>query len=351
MLEIKLFKFDSKTDYLPYYKNYKIKSIQSDTIADLLKKINDIEKFSFLDEEKFYVRVNNIFTPITALVSEFITKTNQELLIEPISILRAKNDLIIDIEDYKLKFYILSAFLGESEIESLIKDKKYLLEYYASNTLHFNRDYIGDHILLLASDIIKSQTENKNKIFQTIADKDDGIQNHTSLENRVLDHTNSEYTISQLSKDYCEINNIIYAYKQYENHDLSDDTQQYFDNFNIACYNSLGDDSFESIIIGSKANYVELESKNFAMPNFGTNKKLIHLIAGNILLEAKDNNADFLIVNDEDDLSIFDGMQKTIEKVVGRDIALPVVTKAEFLQLLQGKKEFSKHKVKLSFLG
>ncbi|WP_294965283.1 DUF5644 domain-containing protein [Sulfurimonas sp.] len=350
MLEIKLFKFDSKTDYLPYYKSYKIKNMQSDTIGDLLKKVNEIENFSFLDEEKFYLRVNNIFTPTTTQANDFITEKNQELLIEPISILRAKNDLIIDIDDYKNKLYILSAFLEEKEIESLIKEKKFLLEYYASNTLHLDRDYIGDHVLLLASELIKSQAENKNKIFKIIGDKENGILNHTSLENRIIEYKDSEDAIFKLSMDYCEKNSIVYVAKEYKEYDLNNGIKQYFANFNIACYNSLGDNSFESLIVESKANYIELESKNFELPPYCTNKKLIHHIAGHILLEAKDNNADFLIVNDEDDLSIFDAMQKKIEKTIGREIELPVVTKAEFVQLLQGEKNINKHKVNLSFL-
>jgi len=350
MLEIKLFKFDNKTDYLPYYKSYEVASSSNDTIEDILKKINNIENFSFLEEDNFYVRVNNIFTSTAAHANDFITDTNKELLIEPISILRAKNDLIIDIDDYKNKIDILDSFLEEKEKEDIIKNKKFLLEYYASNTLHFSRDYIGDHVLLLASDIIKAQPENKNEILELIGDKEDGIQNHTSLENRIKDYKESESTIYQLTRDYCEKNNIVYIHKQYKNHDSDIEIQQFFDNFNISCYNSLGDNSFEKIIVDSKANYEDIGSKNFELPACSTNNKLKYQIAGNILLEAKDNNADFLIVNDEDDLSIFDGMQKKIEKTVSREILLPVVTKIEFLQLLQGEKKLNKRKVNLSFL-
>jgi len=43
-------------------------------------------------------------------------------------------------------------------------------------------------------------------------------------------------------------------------------------------------------------------------------------------------------------------MQKKIEKTVSREILLPVVTKIEFLQLLQGEKKLNKRKVNLSFL-
>ena len=78
-------------------------------------------------------------------------------------------------------------------------------------------------------------------------------------------------------------------------------------------------------------------------------------MAGTILLEALDNNADFLIVNTEEDLSLFDAQQKNIEKTMGREINLPVLTRGQFVKLLEGEKNknalgFNIHKIKIPFL-
>jgi len=355
MIEIRLFKFDYKTDYLPYYKTYKIKNSKNETVDGILAKIAEIEKFSYLKDEEFFLRVNGIFTSSEANLSEFTHSNSKELLIEPISISRAKNDLMIDIDDYRRKLYSLSAFIDDDKLIEFVAQKKYMLEYYASNTLFLNRDYIGDHVLLLASELIQKNPEDKNAIFEAISHKNDGLQNHTSLEFRMNNVDEFEKKIHQLQRDYHQKISKVYMYKQYKQYAVNFTIEQYFENFNIALYCSLNDASFEDTIKQSKANYVELTSKHNELPLNATNETLLYQIAGHILLEAVDNNADFLIVNSEDELAIFDAQQKKIDKVTGREINLPVLTKEEFLKILHGEKEkkelgLDTHKINISFL-
>ena len=135
--------------------------------------------------------------------------------------------------------------------------------------------------------------------------------------------------------------------------EITQEITQYFDNFNIALYCALEETSLKAIIKQSKANYVELESKHFDIPTNALN--LSYLMAGTVLLEAMDNNADFLLVNNQEELSLFDANQKDIEKAMGREINLPVVTKSEFILLLEGEKDkntigLNLHKVKVPFL-
>ena len=328
MTEIKLFKFDSKTDYLPYYKSYKLALNNENTINDVLITLYDIEKFSYLKDEVFFLRVNGIFTSSDVKISEFIINSN-ELLLEPLSVNRAINDLIIDTKDYQNKLSLLDAYFTEDEKVLIIKEKIYMLEYYASNTLYFNDDYIGEHVLFLASELIQKDPSLKDEIT-SLVDTDNGIKIRSSLNHRVV-NSNEE-----VPKNYAEVT-------------LNSEVLQYFDNFNIALYCALNDTSFENIIKSSNANYIELQSKHFDIPMSST--KLSYLMAGNILLEAMDNNADFLIVNDVSELKLFDAKQKSIEKTTGREIGLPVLTRDEFIQLLQGSKELSSHKVKISFLA
>ena len=129
---------------------------------------------------------------------------------------------------------------------------------------------------------------------------------------------------------------------------LDSEILQYFDNFNIALYCALNDSSFEDIIKQSRATYVELKSKHFDIPKNA--KKLSMLMAGSVLLEALDNNADFLIVNNEEELALFDAKQKSIESTMGREIKLPIITRNEFVQLLKGQRNLSSRKIKIPFL-
>jgi len=329
MIDIKLFKFDSKTDYLPYYKTYSIDKNTVKTIDDVLQKINSIEKFEFIENEDFFLQVNNQFTSSKAFLNEIPLDSN-ELILEPLSIKRAKHDLLIDTKDYQEKLNLLDAYISESEKETLIRDKTYMLEYYASNTLNFHEDYIGEHVVLLSLDIAKKDPSLKDEIFQLLSGED-GIINKSSLKYRILN-----YPEKSEPKEKDSFNVI-----------------QSFENFNIALYYGLNPNSFHHVITQSNATFVDIQSKNFDIPLSA--KKLSHLMAGTVLLEALDNNADFLLVNSQEDLSLFDAQQKQIEKVMGREINLPVLTRGQFIKLLEGEKDkntlgLNIHKVTIPFL-
>jgi succinate dehydrogenase/fumarate reductase-like Fe-S protein len=328
MIEIQLFRFDYKTDYLPYYKKYNFKLKKLSTIANLLNTIYDIEKFSYLKDELFFVRANGLFVDTQVDVAD-VLQGSTDLVIEPISIKRALNDLIIDTKDYQKKLSLLDPYVSEDEKQTIINSKKYMLEYYASNTLNYCEEYIGEHVLFLASELIQDKAELKDELTKLV-DTKDGIRIRTSLANRILNSN------EQSSKSYDTV-------------EFKGSIAQSFENFNIALYCGTNDNAFEEIIEKSKAQYVDISSKYFDIPK-GTHL-VSYLMAGTVLLEAFDSDADFLIVNDSEELKLFDAQQKKIEKTMGREIALPVVTREEFIELLQGSKTLASRKIKIPFLA
>ena len=328
MIEIRLFRFNALNDYLPYYKTYELEYNAQATLQDILEELDTIESFGFLKDAPFFLQANHIFTSSTTLISE-IVKENEELVLEPLSIKRAVNDLIIDTKDYKEKLALLDKYMSSDEKEKIIKEKTYMLEYYASNTLHFYEDYIGEHVVLLALDIVKQDASLEAEIF-ALLNSEEGIVNKSSLKYRIVNYPETTKVAS-----------------------LTPTIEQSFENFNIAFYCGLQEDNFHDVILQSKAEYVNLLSKHFDIPLKA--KRLSYLMAGTILLEAVDNNADFLIVPEQKDLKLFDTKQKAIEKVMGREIGFPVLTQDEFLQLLAGEKDkkvigLHKHKVNVTFL-
>ena len=135
------------------------------------------------------------------------------------------------------------------------------------------------------------------------------------------------------------------------------DITQYFKGFIVGLYNSEGC-IYRKLIKQSRATYIHLDSRrnDLALNSQLINKEFSLRIAGEILLEAKDKSADFLIVQNQEDLAIFDGMQSKIAAVVNRDINLPIITEEQFVMLLQGEKDikklgFDKHKINVSFMG
>lgn len=354
-INVELFKFDAEVDYLPYYKKYTIEYSENDTVLALLNKINTIEKFNYEATNEFNLKINNIFLSAKEYIANIVELSSNDFVIEPVSKFRASNDLLIDKKDYLENILLFSKYINPMDMDEYALN--YELDFYASNTYNIHRSYIGDHALLIASDIIEQTPEHTKEVLEIISDKDNGIWYHTSLKDRVFNYdTSKEIRIQKLlsmmpQTKYTSIN----TDSQLET--IVPTISQYFKGFNIASYEGTTKNRCADIIKESFATHVELESKNEDLAPYSTlvSNDFSLKIAGDILLEAKDNNADFLVVRGNGDIALFDGQQKRIEDVVGREIDLPVVSQKQFLQVLGGEKDeiklgFANHKVKVSFL-
>lgn len=354
-LHVELFRFDSKVDYLPYYKKYTIEYKSKDTILSMLNKINAIEKFAYEPTADFSLKINSLYLNANELIANIVEITTNEFTVEPISIYRAINDLMIDKKDFLEKIILFKNYVTPMDMDEYAKN--YELDYYASNTYNINRDYIGDHSLLIASDIIEQNPELTKEILGKISSKENGIWYHTSLKNRIFNYDISkEYKIKKLLKmlpmvKHLEANNS--STKSIGSVNIS----QYFTGFNIASYEGLNKNSCADLIKESRANYVDISLKNEDLAPCSTlvSSDFSLKIAGEILLQAKDENADFIVVRDKRDVLLFDKKQKKIERAIGREITMPIVSHEQFKKLLEGEKDtkvlgLDKHRVKASFL-
>ena len=61
-LEISLFRFDYKSDYLPYYTKNFVKVKNEKTLLDILNNINLEHPFGFENSVDFYLCINGIYT-------------------------------------------------------------------------------------------------------------------------------------------------------------------------------------------------------------------------------------------------------------------------------------------------
>lgn len=352
-INIELFRFNHTTDYLPYYKKYNLKNLDENlTVLQLLNQIKEIETFSFANDDSLLCKINNFYVRADQDIASIIEKSSSTLTIEPISIYVAQNDLLINESLYNKSLDIFNSYLTKEQKKEYLKT--YKLDYFASNTLNFNKDYIGDHCLLVAFDIIEQNPSLSKEILELITDKSNGIYFHTSLKNRVF-----EYSIENEEKIQKLLDMVLLTDPQTQIFTQTPDhIKQKFSNFNIAVYEGLEScDAIKSLIEKSEANYVQLDSKNddLNLKSYKIESSLTHKIAGTILLEAKDNNADFLVVQDVSYLEIFDQQQKKIECAIGREINLPVISAEQFVQLLEGQKDqkalnFDKHKTAITFL-
>ena len=190
-LEISLFKFDKNSDYLPYYTKHYLKIKDEKNILDILNTINKTAKLGFEKNSDFDLVINGVFVKASITLEEVVANFGEEITIEPISIRRACNDLLIDDNDFREKITILKDLAQEEDKLEYLKLKPY---FYASNTLNYKNDYIGDAILILAYDLIKKNPAIANYILLALDDYEIGAQYHTSLEKRIY---NFDMTIEE----------------------------------------------------------------------------------------------------------------------------------------------------------
>jgi len=365
---IELFRFNAQTDYLPYYQKHTLEYSDNDTINDLLNQMNDIEAFGF--NENMNLKVNDLYTNASALVKDMVERFGYELKIDSISEFRAQKDLLIDRSDFIEKMSLLDAYMDAETNIAYRKNTE--LTYYASNTLNYNRDYIGDHVLVIAAELIEKKFELKNEILDILTSVENGIWFHTSIENR-LDCKIDEGKIQRLiylAKEYikprCRVQEKINSFfkkevlPSFEEASTSTLTKvsQDFSGFNIAAYHGVEETALESLICDSKAVSIQIPSatEDLACDSILSDENFSFKIAGDILMQAKDNNADFILVKNERTKEFFDQNQDKMQKLTGRDLGMSIVSQDQFVQLLQGEKDavklgFNEHKIEVSFLS
>ena len=358
-LEISLFRFDYKSDYLPYYTKNFIKVKNEKRLLDILNNINDEYPFGYKNSENFCVAVNGVHTNVTVSIEELVEKFGKDLTIDPISIRRAHTDLLINDSDFRERLNILSEFTNDEDIS---KYQNYKIYFYASNTINYEYDYIGDSLLLLACDLIEKDKSKEKAILEVISQYECGAQFHTSLENRVLNFDSSiEEKINSLK---IKLNLV----KKIEEQDFSlnkknlldfgtfnetNEIKHDFNNFKIAYYKGLNEDSQTNELL-SKLNATIIKTNSMhsdlALDTFHINSNFTLKLASIVILEAFDNDADILLVDNEKVFTIFDGNRKLLSEISGREIILPVIHKNELAKLAIGlhdeaKKTLEKHSI------
>ena len=367
-IKVELFRFDSKTDYLPYYKKHTLAYGENDTVNDLLDKMNETEAFGY--SANCNLKFNDLYINAKENVAEMVMRCGNEVQINPISEFRSQKDLIIDRSDFIQKMSLIEKYISAEE--NIAYRKSTELMYYASNTLNYNRDYIGDHVLLIAADLIEKDFSLRNEIISLLINEENGLWYHTSIENRVLnksyeekiqkiiylafESTKPKSKIAQKLASFCEKKNI----KDFEATTTASASSiaQSFEGFNIAAYHGAGLSQLKELVDASNATYIKIPSE---CEGLGSHSMLIDdtfsfRIAGDILMQAKDNNADFVLVKNETTKEFFDKNQKKMEKLAGRELGLGIISQDQFVQLLEGEKDSSKlgfdeHKVAVSLFG
>lgn len=356
-LEISLFKFDHKSDYLPYYTKHFLKMKDEKNLLDILNTINNDATFGYENDENFDLVINGVYVKASITLNEIVENFGKELTIEPVSIRRAHSDLLINDDDFTQKIEILDEYVTDELKEEYKSLKAY---FYASNTLNFKSDYIGDALLIIAANIIDSRKSHiKHKVLDILKAYDTGAQYHTSLKNRIYNFDASleeKIHLVQnelgLREDISEQNfrvnkTLILDFGKFEDeYEIKHD----FKDFNFVYYARNTNEKYNELINKLEAKVLNLESTklDLARNTFNKNPEITFFSAYTILLDAFDNNADFILVDNDEDFYILDYNRKELENLCGREVLLPVIHINELQKLATGehaeaKKTLEKH--------
>ena len=171
-LKVKAFFFNSKTDYLPYYKHFSLKLDADATAKDMLLSIQEQnENFSF-PKQKLLMRINGLVVEAKQPLSILVERLGTTLQIDPVNSYRSNDGLKINDDDFMQSYALLAPYTSPSD------EKYYKTLYalhYASESSNFDRAYIGDAILILAHKMISEGSEHKVAILSAISSAHSGL--------------------------------------------------------------------------------------------------------------------------------------------------------------------------------
>ncbi len=339
LLEIKAFFFNAKTDYLPYYKHFSLELSDTMSVGDLLAFIQtQNETFSY-PKERLLLKINGwiIETPNKPL-SEVVARLGTSLTIDPVNSYRSVNGLCINDSDFMQSYELLAPYASQEDLDYY--QKLYPL-HYASETEKFERDYIGDAILLLAYKMISDGSEHKTAILEAITSVPTGLF-ACEYENNLFDAQDHTTTLTQLKamvpapKPFSLIEKITQFCGQKK---LQSQLSQPITlaGKKVAYYQ--GDTIVEvsqkiTAIKEAGATYVPFEraSRLSGLSLLATSPQLAYQKAGTTLLDALDRGAEVVLVEDSSHYEMFQNHLANIQRVMGREIPLAIALASEHLE-------------------
>ena len=343
-LDIKAFFFNAKTDYLPYYKNFNITVDAEATAKDMLAQIQEAnENFSY-PKQKLLMKINGLVVEAKESVSSIVERLGTDLTIDPVNSYRSNNGLKINDDDFMKSFELLAPYASESDLKYY---KTLYALHYASETENFDREYIGDAVLVLAHKMISEDSEHKEAILEAITSANSGLldceyennlfnaQDHTATIEALKGMVNPEEGPSLLKQ-------LIARFSKKEEKEVevvvpkrAVETIEDLEEKQVAHYYGLAShDAMHKLIaeMGMKGIHFSRANKLSGLSIVEDNKDLAFKKAGETLLDAYDSGAEVLVVEDVAVLDMFKKNFSAIEKTIGRKmIGLELISTEDFV--------------------
>lgn len=337
-LNIRAFFFNAKTDYLPYYKHFMVTLDADAKAVEILKAIQDANENFAYPNEKLLFKINDLVVTGEERITEIVEKLGTDLQIDPVLSYRSNHCLVINDDDFMQRFELLAPYATEED--KAYYESLYAL-HYASESSKFNHDYIGDAILLLAHRMIENGNENKEAILQAIGDPYDGL-NACEYENNLFDaqdHTETIEALHAMTEPTAKNGLLEKISQKLSREAVAAHTIDTLEGQGVAFYAAHSQtpteaEVFEAIeAAGCRVVRFGREKKLCGRSLIGRQENLAYLKAATTLLDALDSGAEILIVADEADLTMFNKHYAAIQKRIGREIPLALLSFEDFKQL------------------
>ncbi len=344
-LEIRAFFFNAKTDYLPYYKNFSINVDDDATAKDILAKIEEKnENFSY-PKQKLVMKINGLVVEAKQSVTSLVERFGTVMQIDPVNSYRSNDGLKINDSDFMQSFELLAPYASEADLKYY---KTLYALHYASETEKFDREYIGDAVLVLAHKMITEGSEYAEEILQALTSAHSGLFD-CEYENNLFnaqDHTaaiNELKAMAKPPKTPCFMEKLAARFGMKTDQAAKTPVQkkavsiENIEDKQIAYYSGLNTDKNELISqrikdIGANEVSFSRSSKLSGLGILEDNKRLALRKAGSTILDAFDSGAQVLIVEEQDVLDMFKKNFSDIQKVMGREIlGLELISVEDFM--------------------
>lgn len=334
-LEIRAFFFNAKTDYLPYYKNFTVTVDEDATAKDLLAKIQEQnENFSY-PKQKLIMSINGLVVEAKQSVTSLVERFGTSFQIDPVNSYRSNDGLKINDNDFMESFELLAPYASEADLKYY---KTLYALHYASETEKFDREYIGDAVLVLAHKMITEGSEHSEEILAALTSAHSGVLD-CEYENNLFNAQDYTEVIDELKsmvkppKGPSFMEKLAARFSKKSDEEVKAPapvtkktvTIEHIVDKQIAYYtgpNADRKDMISQMIKNIGANEISFSrsAKLCGLGILDDNKTLALKKAGAMLLDAFDSGAEVLIVEDEAVLTMFQENFSEIEKVIGREI-------------------------------
>lgn len=178
-LELSVFRFDAKTDFLPYYKKHFITIDRSLSVNDLLAQIKEEDgSFDYPKSDLAALKINGKALFSNVSIDGIINSFGKSLTLEPLNTKYVTKDMIINTNNFDKKFKLLETFVDTKD-KALYE--QYIIYYYASSVLDFVEDFQGDALFAFAYDMIQKHPDRKREILEIVANEHTGVFLHVRL--------------------------------------------------------------------------------------------------------------------------------------------------------------------------